>query len=185
MGFGRPSHVYSLEHVDSEWVVAGEVAFNALFIQSQCDPEAPVGVAVKAGRDVGDLLAGRRTFDTPSFTVVLSGLLQLDGRWLRPGDLQIVPAGRTAGDTVVGPDGATFFMMFAKRRGMVAQFEDPEDRDLFARQCEAEVLAVASGKVERAVALLPQRTKHTARRGVALTTLADVEAYKQAQRSAQ
>jgi hypothetical protein len=170
MTTARSPYVVSFGEVGSDWIEIADGLFcNTMFIGKDNDPDSPAFEIVKAGRDVGDRIAGLRTHSSACFAVVVEGTVQLDGRWLGVGDIEVVPPGVPHGDTVVGPDGAVFTIMFGQRSGMVPAFVDAGDQKRFDQLYRADVEAVASGKTEKTVALLPARDTYTPRRGVGIT----------------
>src|SRR3546814_5168831 len=88
---------------------------RCIFIGKTNRPDAPVGIAIKADREIVDRVAGKRSFDTTTMTVVLSGNVMHDDRWLSPGDFYVSPPGEVAGSFVFGSEGAIIFIMFDNR----------------------------------------------------------------------
>lgn len=166
-------------HTDEgiEWVESGGVKFSALFYGGINSPDAPVGVFVKADRDVGDLIAGKHSHDTPTMIIVIDGAIELDGDWLQKGDMSVAESGVCRGDLVVGPYGATFMTLFAKRSGIVPTFADQDDQAAFDETMRDDVTAVARGEVEKSFALLPARATYKNRRGVVFNDIAEVDVW--------
>jgi hypothetical protein len=165
----RP-HIVSFAEVDETWLhVTDGLACTSMFIGPTNDPSAPSFEIVKADQEVGDKIAGSRTHGSPCLVIVIEGTIQFDGRWMAVGDLALVPPGVAHGDTVVGPIGAVFAIMFAQRSGMIPQFVDPGDQTRFDTIYRPDVEAVASGAAEQPVVLLPHRDTYTPRRGAAIT----------------
>lgn len=161
-------------HNDTNWVGDGGIRFDALFFGRHNDPESPVAVFLKADRNVADRIAGERIHDTPVLLAVVAGTAQIDGQWFIPGEMQIVRAGVPHGDLVVGPEGATLLMLFAKRTGLPPQFSDPDDQERFELLRSA-VDGVAAGIEERPFVLLPPRPTHRPRRGIGIAQRAEAE----------
>jgi hypothetical protein len=151
------------------WVDAGSLRFDSLYIGKPNDPASPVGVFVIASPTTGDRVAGLRTHDTEVLIAVIRGSIQLDGAWMGQGDLQFAAKGVPHGDLVIGPEGATFMIFFAQRQGMIPTFVDDEDQANFDRDLKDAVEEVAHGKSEASVALLAPRKTHRSRRGVKVT----------------
>lgn len=168
--------VVSLHASGSDWVTNGATEATALFFGEPKRPDSPVAVFTRAGRDVGDRIAGVRTHDTPVMNVVVAGTAQIDGRWLREGDIQVVEAGAAHGDLVVGPDGATVMSLFAQRSGLIPSFADPGDQAAFDDTLRPAVEAAARGESEAPFALLPPRLEHAPRRGIKVLDLEPVAA---------
>lgn len=162
-------------HDDVGWVGEGGIYFDALYFGEPRHPDSPVGVFLKAGRDVADRIAGQRVHSTPVLIAVITGSAEIDGRWFLPGEMQVVRAGVPHGDLVVGPEGVTLLILFAQRSGLVPQFSDPEDQERFG-PLKPVVEAVASGAEEGPLILLPGRPTHRARRGIKVTDAADADA---------
>lgn len=154
-----------------DWVGCGYLRFDALYFGGVNDPDSPVAIFVIASPDTGDRVAGLRTHDTQVLIAVISGSIELDGAWFGQGDMQFVKKGAPHGDLVVGPEGATFVIFFSRRKGMIPSFIEEEDRENFDRDLRVSVEAVAAGKSEESVALLPPRRVHRARRGIKVTDL--------------
>src|SRR3546814_11408296 len=79
-------------------------------------------------------------------TVVLSGNVMHDDRWLSPGDFYVSPPGEVAGSFVFGSEGAIIFIMFDNRSGMVPKFADANDQANFDEHFRKDVEAVATGQ---------------------------------------
>jgi hypothetical protein len=160
------SRIISVNSDSNDWTTIGGLEYSSLYIGPPLDPGSPVAIFVRAGREVGDRVAGRRVHPTAELFTVLDGTVQLDGRWLSKGDVQLAAAGVPHGDLVFGPDGATVMMFFASRRGMIPQFEDPGDQERFDSLILDRARSVAEGREEADVALLPARPAFTPRRGI-------------------
>jgi hypothetical protein len=178
MAFARGVDVARFNELDDTWVQTGGLWTRFVFIGEKNRPEAPVGVAIKADREIGDHVAGKRSFPTTTMTVVLSGTVMHDGRWMKTGDFYVAPPGDVNGDLLFGSEGAVIFMIFQNRSGIIPTFVDPGDQARFDEQLRADVEAVASGRVEKSVPLLPLRDHFTQRRAVVFRTLAEVEEYR-------
>jgi hypothetical protein len=165
--------IVSFRNPDDSWVGTPDLIYNAIYFGPTCDPMSPAAAVFRAGPDVGDRIAGARTHSTTTMTVVLEGSVQLDGRWMRLGDIQLAPAGLVHGDLVVGPDGATVFVMFAERAGMIPRFIDPGDQKNFDVMTLRDAEVVASGAGEPVFALLPRRDSYSSRRGIMVTDNAE------------
>lgn len=164
------SRIISVNGDSGEWTAAGELEYSSLFIGPPHDPDSPVAIFIRAGRTVGDRVAGRRTHSTAELLTVLDGTVQLDGRWMSKGDIQLAAPGVTHGDLVFGPDGATVMMFFASRKGMLPRFEDPGDQERFNAEVLPRASAVAEGRDEGDVPLLPSRPTYQPRRGIRADT---------------
>lgn len=178
MGGNRKIEIAKFDELDDSWVQTGQVWTRFIFIGPGHKPDSPVGVAITAGPDVGDFIAGRRSFPTTNVLTVLSGQLQHDGRWMSRGDIYSSPPGEVAGDLLFGPDGAVIFIMFNRRSGIIPTFADPTDQANFDRYHRKDVEEVAAGKVERSVPILPLRTFTTPARAIVCNTVAEVEEYR-------
>src|SRR3546814_20468724 len=88
-------------------------------------------MATKADREIDDRVAGKRSVDTPTIAVLLSGNVMHAERWLSPGDFYVSPPGEVAGSFVFGSEGAIIFIMFDNRSGMVPKFADANDQANF------------------------------------------------------
>ena len=166
----------SLRESGSDWVANGLTEATVLFFGESKNPDSPAAVFTRAGRDVGDRLAGLRSHDTAVMNVIVEGTAQIDGRWLRQGDIQVIQAGAAHGDVVVGPDGATVMSLFAQRAGLVPTFADPGDHAAFDATLRPAVESAARGESEVPFALLPERLEHTPRRGIKVLDLEPVAA---------
>src|SRR3546814_9481824 len=82
----RSVDIAKFNEVDDSWVQTGGLWTRCIFIGKTNSPDAPVGIAIKADREIGDRVAGKRSFDTTTMTVVLSGNVMHHDRWLSPGD---------------------------------------------------------------------------------------------------
>src|SRR3546814_17991517 len=89
----RSVDIAKFNEVDDSWVQTGGLWTRCIFIGKTNSPDAPVGIAIKADREIGDRVAGKRSFDTTTMTVVLSGNVMHDDRWLSPGDFYVSPPG--------------------------------------------------------------------------------------------
>jgi hypothetical protein len=159
----------SLRPGSDGWIETHGLAFKVLCFGESHSKDAPIAVFVRADESVGDRIAGRRTHETAVFTTVIDGSLELDGRWCKPGDFQLAAAGAPHGDVVIGPDGATYMMLFGRRSGLIPSFLDPEDQRAFDVTLRGPIERLASGQDESAAALLPPRNHHTPRRGIKVT----------------
>lgn len=164
------SRIISVNSDSSDWTISGGLEYSSLYIGQPLDPDSPVAIFVRAGREVGDRVAGRRVHSTAELFTVLEGTVQLDGRWLSKGQIQLAAPGVPHGDLVFGPDGATVMMFFASRRGLIPRFEDAGDQERFDSSALASARSVAEGRQEIDVALLPERPTFTARRGIRADT---------------
>lgn len=167
--------VVSFQETGPDWVTCGSTAATALYFGERLTSTSPVAVFVRAGRDVGDRIAGLRTHATPVMNVIVAGSAQLDGRWLKQGDIQVVQAGAAHGDIVIGPDGATIMSIFAQRSGLIPTFADREDQAGFDSTLRPAVESAARGDTEAPFAMLPPRLGHTPRRGIKVLDLEPVD----------
>lgn len=176
----RPSTVVRFDRSapGGDWERCGPLEYATLFIGGELDPASPAAVVIRADRDAGDRIAGRRTHASSCMTVVIEGAVQLDGRWLGPGEIQIAPAGAAHGDLVIGADGAVLLLLFAQRSGLVPTFDEPGDQQRFDETLRAVVEDVASGRAERVTPLLPPRPAFTPRRNVVVTAPSELAALK-------
>jgi hypothetical protein len=110
--------------------------------------------------------------------VVLSGTVMHDDRWLSAGDFYVSPPNEFSGNLMFGSQGATIFLMFDNRSGMVPTFEDERDQANFDRAFRKDVEAVAVGKAEVSVPILPLREDYTRGRAVVFRTFKAVEQYR-------
>src|SRR3546814_5807096 len=76
----RSVDIAKFNEVDDSWVQTGGLWTRCIFIGKTNSPDAPVGIAIKADREIGDRVAGKRSFDTTTMTVVLSGNVMHDAR---------------------------------------------------------------------------------------------------------
>lgn len=159
---------------DDEWVSNGAMSYRCIFHGPLNDPDAPVGIAIKAGPDVADYVAGTRSHSSASTIVVLEGAIQHNRRWMTRGEMFVAPPHVEHSDLLFGPDGAVIFIYFANRSGLVPKFSDAGDQARFDAEFRKQVEDVASGRVEKSVVLLPLRDHYTLRRGVIVT---DMDAY--------
>lgn len=174
----RSVDIAKFNEVDDSWVQTGGLWTRCIFIGKTNSPDAPVGIAIKADREIGDRVAGKRSFDTTTMTVVLSGNVMHDDRWLSPGDFYVSPPGEVAGNFVFGSEGAIIFIMFDNRSGMVPKFADANDQANFDEHFRKDVEAVATGQCEKTVAILPLRDTYTRGRAVVFNTMEEVEEYR-------
>ena len=174
----RAVEVARFNELDGSWAQIGRVWTRCVFIGPSHDPASPVGVAIRADRTVADRVGGRRSFPTGTMMIVLSGLVMHDGQWLKPGEFYVAPPNDMNGDLLFGPDGAVVFFMFDKRSGMVPMFADPADQANFDRDLRPDVEAVAAGRVEKSVSLLPLRDKYTPGRAIVFNSVEEVERYR-------
>lgn len=174
----RSVDIAKFNEIDDSWVQTGGLWTRCIFIGKKNSPDAPVGIAIKADREIGDRVAGKRSFGTTTMTVVLSGNVMHDERWMSPGDFYVSPPGEVAGNLVFGSEGATVFIMFDNRSGMVPKFADAKDQANFDEFLRKDVEAVASGLSEKTVPILPLRDAYTRGRAVVFKTLAEVEEYR-------
>ena len=178
MGFERGIDIAAFNEPDESWVKTGALWTRCVFIGEKNSPGSPVGIAIKAERELGDRIAGKRSFDTTTMTVVLSGTLMHDGRWMKSGDFYVAPPGDVNGDLVFGSEGAVIFMIFDNRSGIVPKFLDAKDQARFDETLRADVEAVASGRTEKSIAILPLRDAYTKGRAVVFRTLEAVQQYR-------
>ena len=178
MGFERGIDIARFNEIDDTWVQTGGLWTRFVFIGEKNSPDSPVGVAMKVDRELGDRIAGKRSFDTTTMTVVLSGTVMHDGRWMKPGDFYVAPPNDVNGDLVFGSEGAVIFMIFDKRAGIVPKFLEEKDQARFDRTLRTDVEAVATGQCEKSVAILPLREEYTKGRAVVFRTLEAVQQYR-------
>ena len=174
----RSVDIARFNEIDDSWVRTGGLWTRCVFIGKAHSPDSPVGIAIKADREVGDRVAGRRSFGTTTMMVVLSGSVMHDDRWLSAGDFYVSPPNEVSGNLVFGSEGATIFLMFDNRSGMVPRFEDERDQANFDRDFRRDVEAVANGTSEATVPILPLRDDYTRGRAVVFRTLEAVEQYR-------
>lgn len=178
MGFATGIDIAKFNELDDSWVQTGGLWTRCVFIGKKNSPDSPVGIAIKADRETGDLVAGKRSFDTTTMTVVLSGTVMHDGRWMKSGDFYVAPPNDVNGDLVFGSEGAILFIIFENRSGIVPNFSDAQDQARFDETLRADVEAVAAGKSEESVAILPLREAYTKGRAVVFRTLDEVQQYR-------
>lgn len=178
MAFEKGIDVARFNELDDSWVQTGGLWTRCVFIGEKNSPDSPVGVAIKADREIGDHVAGRRSFGTTTMTVLLSGSVMHDGRWMKPGDFYVAPPNDVNGDLVFGSEGAVLFIIFDNRSGIIPKFVDADDQARFDETLRADVEAVAAGRIERSVALLPLRDAYTKGRAVVFRTLEAVQQYR-------
>jgi len=171
--------IAKFDEIDDSWVHAGGIWTRCVFVGDHNSPDAPVGVAIKADCDVGDLVAGKKSFGTTTMTTVLSGTVMHDGRWLKRGDIYVSPPGEMSGDLLFGPEGAVIFIMFDSRSGMIPSFADPRDQARFDAEYRRDVEAVAEGRCEKSVVILPPRDEPTVGRAIAFHSQAEVARYRE------
>lgn len=174
----RAIEIAKFSEMDDSWVHIEGLWTRCVFLGPKNSPDAPVGVAIRAERDVGDLVAGKRSFATATVMTVLAGAVMHDGRWMTPGDIYVSPANEPNGDLLFGPEGAVIFIMFDKRSGIVPKFEDATDQKNFDELLRAEVEEVATGCYEKSVSILPPRATWTAGRAIRYNTIEEVDAYR-------
>src|SRR5690348_5364749 len=114
----RPVEITKFNDPDDSWVHTGGLWTRCVFIGPKEKPDSPVGMAIRADRDVGDRVAGKRSFNTTTVTTILTGTVMHDGRWMKPGEMYVAPPNDMNGDLLFGPEGAVLFIMFNKRAGM-------------------------------------------------------------------
>lgn len=178
MSAQRAIEIAKFDVLDDTWVQTGGLWTRCVFIGKKNNPDSPVGIAIKAGRDVGDLVAGKRAFSTTTMTVVLSGTVMHDGKWMSQGDIYVSPPNDMSGDLLFGPEGAVIFMMFDKRSGLAPKFANKNDQANFDKLLRKDVDEVASGKIEKSVAILPLRDKYTEGRAIVYNTVEEVAKYR-------
>jgi hypothetical protein len=163
---------------DGSWVQTGDTWTRCVFIGDPNSPDAPLGLVIKCDRDVGDYIAGKRSFNTATMMVVLAGTVLHDGRWMLPGEIYMSPPNDVNGDLLFGPKGGVIFIMFNKRSGMIPKFVDARDQANFDKLLRKDVEDVATGKCEKPVAILPARDFYVKDRAIVYKTIAEVERYK-------
>jgi len=174
----RAWEIAKFDEIDETWVKTGGLSSRCVFIGTRNSPDAPVGIAIKADRNISDLVASRRSFPTTTAMVVLDGSVMHDRRWMSVGDIFVCPPNQMNGDLVFGPDGAVIFLMFDKRLGIIPKFEDEKDQAGFDTLLRKNAEEVASGQCEKSVAILPLRDKHTKGRAIVYETIEAVERYR-------
>ncbi|MBB6123398.1 hypothetical protein [Sphingobium subterraneum] len=174
----RSIDIAKFDELDETWVQTGRLWTRCVFIGAPNNPNSPLGVAIKAAPDAGDLVAGKRSFGTTTMTVILSGTVMHDGKWMSQGDIYMAPPNEMNGDLLFGPEGAVMFIMFDCRSGIIPTFADPDDQARFDASMRADVEDVAAGKYEKTVALLPPREHHTKGRAIVFETVEAVAKYR-------
>ena len=174
----RSVDIAKFNEIDDSWVQTGGLWTRYVFIGKKLSPDSPVGIAIKADREIGDRVAGKRSFNTTTMTVVLAGSVLHDEKWMLPGEFYVSPPGEVSGDLVFGMEGATIFIMFDNRSGIVPTFANPKDQANFDRDFRKDVEAVAAGEIEKSVPLLPLRDEYTKGRAVVFNTMEEVEEYR-------
>lgn len=170
--------IVKFDELDESWVQTGGLWTRCVFMGPKNNPDGPVGVAIKADRDVGDMVAGKRSFNTTTAMTVLSGLVMHDGKWMSPGDMYLSPPNEVSGDLLFGPEGAVIFILFDKRSGMVPSFASDADQANFDKKFRKDVEDVAMGKCEKSVSILPPRAEHMTGRAIVYNTVEEVERYR-------
>lgn len=179
MALARGIDIAKFNELDDSWVQTGGLWTRCVFIGAKNSPDSPVGIAIKADREIGDRIAGKRSFDTTTMTVVMSGSVMHDGRWMKAGDFYVAPPGDLNGDLVFGSEGAVLFLIFDNRSGIVPKFVDAGDQARFDETLRADVEAVAAGECEKSVSILPLRNSYTKGRAVVFHTLEQVQRYRE------
>jgi hypothetical protein len=174
----RPVEFANFTETDGTWVQTGGTWTRCVFFGAQNSPDAPLGVVIKGDRDVGDYVAGKRSFNTATMMVVLAGTVLHDGRWMLPGEMYVAPPNDVNGDLLFGPEGGVIFILFSKRSGMIPKFVDPRDQANFDKLLRKYVEEVAAGRCEKPVAILPARNFYVKDRAIVYKTVAEVEKYK-------
>lgn len=178
MAFARGIDIAKFNELDDSWVETGGLWTRCVFIGEKNNGDSPVGIAMKADRELGDHVAGKRSFDTTTMTVVLSGTVMHDGRWMKAGDFYVAPPNEVNGDLVFGSEGAVLFMIFDNRSGIIPKFVDANDQARFDETLRADVEAVAIGEIEKSVPILPLRDAYTQGRAVVFRTFEEVQQYR-------
>lgn len=174
----RPVEITKFDVPDESWVQTGNMWTKCSFMGAPNNPNGPVCVSIKAGRDVSDLIASKRAFGTTTMMVVLAGTVMHDGRWMSVGDIFVSPPHELNGDMLFGPEGAVVFFMFAKRSGMIPEFADKNDQENFDTKLRRDLEEVALGKAENTVPIFPTREEHVKGRAIVFDTIEDVEQYR-------
>jgi hypothetical protein len=177
MSSQRPVEFANFTEMDGSWVQTGSTWTRCVFIGAQNSSEAPVGVVIKGDRDVGDYIAGKRSFNTATMMAVLAGTVLHDGRWMLAGEMYVAPPNDVNGDLLFGPEGGVIFILFNKRSGMIPKFVDSRDQANFDKLLRKDVEEVAAGKCEKSVAILPPRDFYVKDRTIIYKTVAEVEKY--------
>ena len=180
----RPMEITKFDVPDEKWVRTGGISTRCVFMGPENNPDGPVCATIKADREVSDLVASKRAFGTATMMVVLSGTVMHDGNWMSVGDMYVSPPGEMNGDLVFGPEGAVIFFMFAKRSGMIPQFSDPKDQQSFDQLLRKDLEAIAAGRLEKSVPILPLKEEHTKGRAIVFETIEAVEEYREKHASA-
>lgn len=170
--------IAKFNEIDDSWVRTGGLWTRCVFIGKTNSPDSPVGIAIKADREIGDRVAGKRSFGTTTMMVVLSGNVMHDERWLAAGDFYVSPPNEVSGDLVFGSEGATIFIMFDNRSGMIPTFANEKDQANFDKDFRKDVEAVATGQGEKTVPILPLREDYTRGRAVVFKTVEEVAEYR-------
>jgi hypothetical protein len=178
MSVRRAIEIAKFSELDETWVQTGELWTRCVFIGAKNSPDAPIGVAIKAEPNVGDRVAGKRSFSTTTMTVILSGTVMHDGKWMSRGDIYMAPSNHVNGDLLFGPEGCVMFIMFDSRSGIVPTFADPKDQANFDKMLRADVEQVAKGQRENSVPLLPLRDEYTKGRAIVFETVEAVAQYR-------
>src|SRR3546814_6774613 len=92
----RSVDIAKFNEIDDSWVQTGGLWTRCIFIGKAKSPDSPVGIAIKADREIGDRVAGKRSFGTTTMMVVLSGNVMHDDRWLSAGDFYVSPPNEVA-----------------------------------------------------------------------------------------
>lgn len=174
----RSVDIAKFNEIDDSWVQTGGLWTRCIFIGKPNSPDSPVGIAIKADREIGDRVAGKRSFGTTTMMVVLAGTVMHDDKWLSAGDFFVSPPNEASGNLVFGSEGAIIFFMFDNRSGMIPTFVDQKDQENFDRDFRKDVEAVATGRIEKTIPLLPLRDEYTRGRAVVFHTLEEVEEYR-------
>jgi hypothetical protein len=174
----KPEQIVKFDEPDETWVQTGGLWTKCVFIGPENHPDSPIGIAIKADRNVSDYVASKRSFGTTTMMVVLDGSVMHDGRWMSQGDIYMSPPTEMNGDLVFGPQGALIFIMFDKRSGILPTFSNQIDQENFDNLLRRDAEEVASGKNEKSVAILPLREKHTEGRVIVYDTIEAVATYR-------
>ncbi len=74
MAFEKGIDVARFNELDDSWVQTGGLWTRCVFIGEKNSPDSPVGVAIKSGSRRSAIMSpARRSFDTTTMTVLLSG----------------------------------------------------------------------------------------------------------------
>src|SRR3546814_7044862 len=60
----RSVDIAKFNEIDDSWVQTGGLWTRCIFIGKAKSPDSPVGIAIKADREIGDRVAGKRSFGT-------------------------------------------------------------------------------------------------------------------------